>query len=266
VNQRNLDHIPDWLEELFFGPPKEETEMKNGTIKLATENGAPSRLLEKHSNARLQLAQLIARKLGIEDRVRALVEAGAKLKEAADAEGHAAAALSALDAEETRIMSTWSQGSGPMPVFDQTRRQKLEGAVHAAAAQAAAARKAAAANGAEQQRENATLKALEPEFAVLFAEIILESVEPLISDFEATNKVLATKAARLQAAFMTMRGIAESVGNPSAARPAFVIMEKLSEKLRTISGRAAPDDLNHAAAWMSYAAKLKSDPLAIFEG
>ena len=43
-------------------------------------------------------------------------------------------------------------------------------------------------------------------------------------------------------------------------------MEKLSEKLRTVSGRAAPDDLNHAAPWMTFAAKLKSDPLAIFEG
>jgi len=236
--------------------------MKNGNIKLVVTEGAPSRLLQEHSPARMQLAKLIDRRLGIEDRVRALAEAGAKLKEAADAEGHAAAALGALDAEETRIMSIWAQGSGPMPVLDRTRRQKLEDAVHAAAAQAAAARKAAAANGAEQQRENATLKALEPQFAVLIAEVISETVDPLMSDYEATNKVLASKAARIQEAFTTIRGIAEAVGNPTAARPAFVIMEKLTEKIRTISGRAAPDGVNHGAAWMAFAARLRSDPIA----
>src|ERR1700722_2503538 len=192
--------------------------MKNSTIRLVGGD-APSRLLEQHSPARMALAKLITRKLGIEYRVRALAEAGAKLQEAADAERHAAAALGALDAEETRAMAAWSQAAeGPMPVFDRTRREKLEAEVHAAAAQAAAARKAAAANGAEQQRENATLKTLEPQFAVLIAEVISETVGPLMTDYEAANKVLASKAARIQEAFTTIRGIAEAVGNPAAAR------------------------------------------------
>jgi hypothetical protein len=241
--------------------------MKNGNMKLVvTDNKAPSRLLEQHSAARLHLAKLIDSRLGIEDRLRGLAEAGAKLQEAADAERHASAALNALDAEEAHAMAAWSQNSsGAMPVFDQTRRQKLRAAVDAAAAQASAARKAAAANGAEQQRELMALKALEPHVALAIAEVISESVTPLLEDFEAANKKLAAKAARIQEAIATITDMGHAVGNPAAARPTFVVMEKLYEKVRAVSGRPAPDSENHRAAWMAYAAKLRSDPIARLE-
>jgi hypothetical protein len=239
--------------------------MKNGNIRLVTDE-APSRLLQKHSPARRHLADLINRKLSIESTLRHLVEAGDKLREAADAERHAAAALVALDAKETRAMSAWSQGStGPMPVFDRTRRAKLEEEVAAAAALAAAARKAAAENGAAQQRELMALKGLEPPFAIAIAEVIDETVSPLLADYEAANKVLASKAARIQAACTTIRAVAESVGNPTAARPAYVTLEQLSEKIRSMSARVAPDGVNHGTAWNALAARLRSDPLSTLE-
>src|SRR6476646_6948873 len=114
----------------------------NGNIRLVTDE-APSRLLQKHSDARLRLAKLITRRNSLEEKVRHLAETGSKLREAADAESHAAAALASLDAEEARAMSAWAEGpGGAMPVFDRTRREKLEAEVHAAGTQAAAERKA----------------------------------------------------------------------------------------------------------------------------
>jgi hypothetical protein len=237
--------------------------MKNGNIKLVTTDGEPSRLLAKHSDARMRLATLINNRNSFEDKLRHLVETGGKLQEAADSERHAAAALAALDAEETRAMSAWAEGpGGSMPVFDRTRRERLEAEVHAAAAQATAARKAAGENGAAQQRENAALKALEPQFAVAIAEVIAESVEPLMDDFDAANRALASKAARIQEAFVTIRGLAESLGNPEAARAAYAINERLHERIRTMSDRAAPDGTNHRGAWETLAAALRRDPIA----
>jgi hypothetical protein len=240
--------------------------MKNENIKLVVNGGAPSRLLQEHSAARLRLAGLINDRLSIEDKLRAVAEAGAKLLEAADSERHATAALGALDAEEARAMSAWAQASDrPMPVFDQTRREKLRSAVDAAAAQASAARKAAAENGAAQLRLNTALKALEPQFAIAIAEVIAETVEPLMQDFDIANRALASKAARIQEAFVTIRGVAESLGNQAAARPVYVINERLHERIRTMSDRAAPDGVNHAAAWSTLAGRLRADPLAELE-
>lgn len=239
--------------------------MKNN-IRLVTGNEAPSRLLEQHSAARLRLAQLIDRRLGIEDNLRQLADAATKLREAQDAEGNAAAALNALDAEEARAMSDWSQkSSGPMPVFDQTRRQKLRTAVDAAAAQASAARKAAAANGAEQQRENSALKALEPQFAVTIAEILDEEMTPLLVDFDADKRALAAKAARIQEGVEALTQLAHQVG-VEKGRPAFVVLEKLNARVHTAFGRLAPDNSTGSLTkWLALAGRLRSDPLANLE-
>jgi hypothetical protein len=238
----------------------------NGNIRLVSGE-APSRLLEQHSAARLHLAKLIDRKLTIESNLRHLGDAATKLQEAADAEGNAAAALNALDAEEARGMATWSQASsGPMPVFDRSRRQELKSAVDAAAAQASAARKAAVENGAQQQRELFALKGLEAHIALAIAEIISESAMPLLEDYEAANKMLAAKAARIQEAREVITRIAERVGDRNVARPVYAVMEQLDAKIRTVSGRAAPDGANHRAVWEGYAAKLRSNPIATLEG
>jgi hypothetical protein len=241
--------------------------MNKGNIKLVASDSAPSRLLQKHSPERMTLATLITRRNSIEDRLRAIAQAGAKLQEAADAERHATAALATLDAEETRAMAAWSEASDePMPVFDRTRREKLVAEIQAAAAQASAARKAAAENSAAQQRESAALKALEPEFAIAIAEVVAETVDPLFADYDAANRALAAKAAKIQQALLTITDLAHSVGGHTAVRPAFIVIEKLHEKMRSVSGRAPPDGKNHAAAWSSLAARLRTDPLAELEG
>jgi hypothetical protein len=238
----------------------------NGNIRLVSGE-APSRLLEQHSAARLHLAKLIDRKLTIESNLRHLADAATKLQEAADAEGNAAAALNALDAEEARAMATWSQASsGPMPVFDQSRRQELKSAVDAAAAQASAARKAAVENGAAQQREAAAAKALEPEFAAVIAQILDEEMSPLIADYQADAVALAAKAGRIMQGAEALTRIAHQVGDTSKARPAFVVLEKLNEKLRIAFSRPAADSTGaDLPKWMALAGRLRSDPLAKLE-
>jgi hypothetical protein len=238
--------------------------MTKSMFKLVTDNSAPT--LER-SQARQRLAALIAERTASENRLRALQEAGAKLREAADAERHAAAELAALDAEETQKMAAWSSQAtpGPMPVFDQSRRQKLRAAVEAATAQAAAARKASVANGAEQAREVAAAKALEPAFSLAIAEIVAEAVDPLIDKFAILNRELGVEASKIGEALEIVTQLAEGVGNHIAARPVYVVGEKLHAKLRSVSGRPAPDVENRRAAWLSLAAKLRADPLAELE-
>jgi hypothetical protein len=236
-------------------------DMKNANIRLIADHGAPSRLLQEHSPARVHLAKLINDRLSIEARLRDLADAGAKLQEAADAERHAAAALNGLDAEEATAMAAWAQNSnGPMPVFDQARRQKLRAAVDAAAAQASAARKAAAANGTQQERELGTLKRVEAQIALAIVPVIVEAVDPLLADFEEANRALASKAARISGAAEVITQIGHSIGNLEMARPAFVELEKLSDRIRIAFARPAPAISDNA--WLALAAALKRDPIA----
>jgi hypothetical protein len=240
--------------------------MKKSEIRLAVDNAESSRLLQPTSEARLQLAKLIDRRLGIESGLRHLSEAAAKLREAVDSEGNASAALAALDAEEVRLMTAWSQSPDkPKPVFDRSRREQLKAAADAAAAQAGAARKAAAANGAEQLRETVALKALEPAFAVVIAEIFNEEMTPIIADFEADKRALAAKAARIQEGVEALIQLAHSVG-VDKGRPAFVVLEKLNGRKHAAFAPVAPDTgTGSLSKWRALIGRLGADPLARLE-
>ena len=244
--------------------------MTKNILRLVTDDAAPSRLLAEYSPARLHLAKLIDQRLRVEDNLRQLADAAARLREAQDAEGNAAAALNALDAEEARAMAAWSQNSsGAMPVFDRTRREKLRENLEAATAQATAARRATADNAAQQQRENAKLKPIEDEIDLTIATVIAEEVEPLIAEFTEFNRELAAKAGRIAEASEVINLIGARIGqlasarpNAEAARPLFTMLEKLNEKIRLAFSRPAPDVTNHRAAWQSFAAALRRDPIA----
>jgi hypothetical protein len=238
--------------------------MKTG-IKLVVSDTGPSRLLQPTSEARLRLAALINRRLTIESKLRHLGEATAKLQEAADAEGNARAAFNALDSEETQAMAAWSKSSGPKPVIDRTRREKLKADLEDAAASATAARNAASSIAAEQQREALALKALEAPFAVAVAEVLDEEMMPLLADFEAEKRTLAVQAARIQEGVEALTQLAHQVG-AEKGRPAFVVLEKMNARVQTAFGRLMPDNTTGSVAkWLGLAARLRSDPLAKFE-
>lgn len=236
----------------------------NPSIRLVDDGR--SRLMQPTSEARLRLAKLISGRVAIEDGLRSLVAAGAKLAEAADAERNAGAKLAALDAEEAATMAAWAKAGGQMPQFDRTRREKLEAECHASAAQAAAARKAASANGSEQQRELGRLKGMEPEFAAVIATIIDEEMAPLIADYQADSVALAGKAALIQQGAEALTRIAHDVGDTNKARPAFVVLEKLNEKLRIAFSRPAVDSTGAGLPkWLAFAAALRREPIAEFK-
>jgi len=238
--------------------------MKN-TIRLVT-NEASSRLLQPTSEARLRLAQLIDRRLGIEDSLRALAEAAERLIKVQGAEAEATSALAALEAAEASALSTWSKSpTTPMPISNPVRRDELLAAIRTAAAQASAARKAAAANGAEQQRDNAALRALEPGIAVAIAEILDEEMTPLLADFAADKRALAAKAARIQEGVEALTVLAHSVG-VDKGRLAFTVLEKLNGRKHTAFAPLAPDtDTGSQAKWLALVGRLRADPLATLE-
>ena len=234
--------------------------MKNN-IRLVTDSEAPSRLLQKHSAARLHLAGLINRELTVESNLRHLGEAAQRLQEAQQAEQQAVADLNALNAAEATAMAAWSRdGSGAEPQPNVVKRDELQAKHRAAIAKAAAARGAQATIAADQQREAVSLKQVETEIALATVPVIIEAVEPLITDYEDSNRELAAKAAKISGAAEVITQIGHSIGSTDLARPAFVALEKLSERIRIAFARPAPaisDD-----AWRALAAALKRDPLA----
>jgi hypothetical protein len=210
----------------------------------------------------MHLARLINEKLRRESALRHLAEAAQLLEEAQHAERDAIGALAALNAAEADAMARWSRGEAPAPELDTAKRAKLEADQRAAVAKASAARQAASMNAAEQQREKAVLHRIETEIALAIVPVIVEAVDPLLADFEKANRELAAKAGKIAEAAETIAQIAHGIGDLEVARPAFVTLEKLSERIRTTFARPAPDTANHRAAWLAHAAALKRDPIA----
>jgi DNA repair exonuclease SbcCD ATPase subunit len=247
--------------------------MKNtDNLRLVTTD-APSRLLEKHSPARMHLADLINRKLRIESNLRHLGESAQRLQEAQTAQHDAVAAINALNAVESAAMAEWSRdGSGPMPELDVAKRDELQARHRGAVAKATAARQAAAAIAADQQRETAVLKQITDEIDLAIVPIIIEEVEPKIAAFKTAFAELAAKRAEITAASETINLIAFRLSqmasgqpNPEAGRPAFVALEALNEAIRLAFAAPPPDATNHRAPWEGFSNALKRDPIAQFE-
>jgi hypothetical protein len=108
----------------------------------------------------------------------------------------------------------------------------------------------------------AALKQIETQILLAIVPVIVESVDPLIVDFEEHNRALAAKAGKIAEAAEAITQIAHDIGNTDLARPAFVTLEKLSDRIRVAFGRPAPDIANHRATWLAFAAALKRDPMA----
>jgi DNA repair exonuclease SbcCD ATPase subunit len=246
--------------------------MKSGNIRLVTDE-APSRLLQKHSPARMHLADLINRKRRIESNLRNLAESAQRLQDAQFSEQEAVAAINALNAEESAAMAEWSRdGSGPMPEPDVAKRDELQAKHRGAVAKATAARQAAGAISADQQREMAALKQVTDQIDLAIVPIIIEEVEPKIAAFKTAFAELAAKRAEITAASETINliafrlsQIASGQPNPEAGRPAFVALEALNETIRVAFAAPALDGINHRAPWEAFATALKRDLTIKFE-
>jgi len=235
---------------------------RENKIMLVAGNEAPSRLLEKHSDARMHLAGLINEKLRIESKLRHLAERVQMLQDAQSAEHDAASEISALNAAEAAAMTAWVEDpSVPMPSPDIATRDSLMSKQRAAQARAAAARQASASIRAEQQRETTRLEGVGLQIGLATVPVIIEELEPLIAEFVEANAALAARAGRIAAGSELVTKIANAAPL-EAARPAFAMLEVLNEQIRGAFGRPAPDLTPHKAHWDALSAALYRDPIA----
>lgn len=266
--------------------------MKNESIKLVSSDAKPSRLLQEHSAVRMRLAALINRKLTVERNLRHLAEAAQRLQDAQRAEQHAVAALNALGAVESSAMAAWSRDpSGPAPEPNVAKREDLQSNHRAAVAKAEAARGAEATIAADQQREAATLKALDPEIREAIVAVLIESTTPLLEEVKEMQASLARKQGRLNQAVNEAIEVARSTSTTPAmhgGNSAGLTLEQVSammtlpvlgqpvgstgtmigqlvESFRVAQPHSIETSTADVAAWKSLSTRLRSDPLAELE-
>ncbi|HEU4805267.1 MAG TPA: hypothetical protein VFS91_05590 [Nitrobacter sp.] len=97
------------------------------------------------------------------------------------------------------------------------------------------------------------------------AEVISESVEPLIADLRESVRVAVAKQNLLKQSLHVVIGIAHNAGPIETMRPTFNLMEDLAERLRTAAAPTVEDTGADRAAWESLAARLRTDAAAELE-
>ena len=230
---------------------------------LAVDNEARATL----SPARCRLHQLLTE----QDRARARIEdlqaSGLRLREVFDTRDKAAEALGEFDHQAAAAMLTWSRSAGSAPNVDAEHRAKLLAALTTAQENAAAASAAKAELDRESSAAGHATQALDVPISRAVAEVIAETAAgPMIDDLREAVAVAVGKQTRLKAAFEAIIGIAHAGPDFVVMKPVFNIAEELSEILRKTAAPPAPDGAPAYAAWAKFAASLRIDPAAKFEG
>jgi hypothetical protein len=227
-------------------------------------------LLDPLSPSRAKLASLINTKLSILDHQRQMTAARARLREAQEAEHAASAKLAELNMSEGARMAEWARSSaeGDAPTFDVDFREQLLGVVRTAAAHANAARQAETSINADIQREAVMLKAAELQITLASADVLLETLDPLLDDFSIANNALSEKASRILMAIQHLTQVAHASGTVEEMKPLFEVLARANEKMRTFSTRIEPGHETKSKSlvgWASLAERLRSDPIAQLE-
>lgn len=228
-----------------------------------------SRLLEPLSQSRAKLATLINNRLSVLDHQRQLTAAQTRLRESQDVEHMASSKLAEFEAVQGAEMAVWARSAkGAAPTFDTDVREQLLGAVRTAAAHASAARQAETSINAEIQRDAAVLKVIELQITLVSADVILESLDPLLDDFAGANNALSENASRILAAIQQLTQVAHNAGTVENMKPLFEALARAHEKLHALSTRVEPDFGTRSkiqAGWSSLAERLRCDPIAELE-
>jgi hypothetical protein len=233
------------------------------------KNDAAPKPQPSASAARTRLAELQAKVDECNGRLKGLEESLARLESIARDEAAATATLSNFDADEGAAMAAWARtaiGSPPEP--NVRKREKLEAAARTAAARAAPARQAHASIAALRHAESRTLKDLETPIALEIAAALVEEAGPLLEDFEQLNRVLSAKANRIQALSESLVNVCHNGVLFEQMRPAFMLMEKLQERIRNSLARPVPDEIlarQDRAALAIFIAQLRTDAAARLE-
>jgi hypothetical protein len=213
---------------------------------------------------------MIAAREEISAKIESAQGALTRLASAQTAEAPLVAELQRLDALETEAFSAWSRGDSdaPAPTPDVAKRALLTEQLAAARAKAEAARRAEGGLIAERERESSKLPGLARAIDAALAEILVEESEPLVADFDETNRIVAAKASRIEVLRDILEGMARSAGEGEPARPFYALLEQFNTRLQRVSGRQRPDlDVvsSHRLGWLSLAESLRLDANATLE-
>ncbi|WP_425907608.1 hypothetical protein [Nitrobacter sp. TKz-YC02] len=220
------------------------------------------------SPARERLQDLLDKKTSCEERAKQLRIAQQRLVGRDQEAASAAAALSEFDRQNADAMAAWARGEskdGDMPEIDIAKRQDLVVANALAAENAAAAQSASAQIGTEIHAEDLVATNLTMPIEAAIAEVISESVEPLIEDLRESVRVAVAKQNRLKQALQVVIGIAHSAGPLEAMKPTFDLMADLAERLRTAAAPVVETTVADRTAWDSLVARLRNDAAAELE-
>jgi hypothetical protein len=247
---------------------------KNG-IKLATENGTPSGLLEQDSPARRSMTSPARQRLKDlqdqrADHQRRISEARSSYNRLNDIINVAVAskkALAEFDAKSAEEMATWAKThlKKVPPSVDGAARQKLL-VEHSTAQENASAAYAARAQYEQTiAAEGQAIAALDIPMQKEIAAILIEEASgPQMDQLRDAVAAAVRLQVRLQASFQAIVDIAHS-GPPDAMKPVFTMMEAFSETLRLAAAPPAPDGTGDRLAWAKFAAALRTDPASQLE-
>jgi hypothetical protein len=215
------------------------------------------------SEARSQLAALIAQRAELVTKVDSLHSSARKLESQFGLAAPFEAELSALDASETSAFTEWSQsGAGTAPKPNVKQRNKLSDSIASARAASNAARSAQAAILADHAAVSQRIHELQLPIECAIAGIVTESCDSLIADFDADNRKLAAKRVRLTQALDVVLGTLDTVRGTDPGRPVSFNMEDLHGKLKTLFGPQPIDDdaaAQSRLAWRSFSDALRVD-------
>jgi hypothetical protein len=232
---------------------------------------APSQLPVRKppvSGPRETLKALLDQRARAAARIKDLERANRRLDETFATLVAAKAALDAFEADAAAAMLEWSKASlrKDAPAIDADAKFKLLSSLNSAQNQAAAANAARAEITASIQKEAADSHALEPQIGRVVAEILVETATgPLLDELREAVAIAVAKQVRVKAAFDAVVNIAHS-GPHDEMKPVFTMVEAFSETLRLAAAPPAPDGTSDRLNWARFAAALRTDADAEFEG
>jgi hypothetical protein len=216
------------------------------------------------SEARQRLAGFIASKAELVAKVESLQNAAHKLAAETAAAAPIEAELQMLDSIETEAALAWTRAGcvGNPPKTDAKKRLRLNKALVEARAAANAAAAAHITVAAEHADLSGQIASLSIPMSVEVAAIVAEVCEPLIAEFDAENRKLAAKGARLRQAYDMILGTLDTLRGTEPGRPVSLNLEDMHGKLKRLFAMP-PHDLDAASqtqlAWRAFSDGLLVD-------
>lgn len=219
------------------------------------------------SPARQRLASLTAARDEISAAIDRATAALDRLISAQACQVPVVAELARLDTAESAAMAAWARRGregDDAPTPDVAAREELNRKLTDARAKAESARRAEGGLRDEVARESVKLAPIGLAINEALAEVVAEEAGDLIAGFLESQRATAAKADQILAARDLIGDMARSAPEGEPARPLYIVLETLNQKLEKTFARSVRADVAAAnrAAWASLVGRLQSDASA----